>query len=202
MASPLIRGAHAIVILGLVAGCGSAPAPSVEPTIPERPALPDGWHEVTSDAGDVRLALPADLDVIFTGSGVMAQRAVPDEEARLEVIAVGPADVFPQPRTGEQVRTWLADHLWVPIAGEGGVVQLADASEREVVLPAGRALEVATTAVSGSPDDGRVMVYAIATEGGLAILRFVGRPGTINAREDELRLIALLAQFGDIADAS
>jgi hypothetical protein len=44
------------------------------------------------------------------------------------------------------------------------------------------------------------MVYAIATEGGLAILRFVGSRAAMHAREDELRLIALLAQFGDIAD--
>ena len=199
MPSPLIRGAHAIVVLGLLAGCGS-PAASVEPTIPERPAVPDGWREVTSDAGDVRLTLPADLGVIFTGAGVMAQRAMPDDEARLEVLALGPADVFPQPRTGEQVRTWLEQQAWVPVAGEGGVTQVADRTEREVVLPAGRALEVATTVMPGSPDEGRVVAYAIATEGGLAILRFVGRRVAMNAREDELRLIALLAQFEDIAD--
>jgi hypothetical protein len=199
MARSLNRGARAIVVLGLLVGCGS-PAPSVEPTIPERPAVPDGWHKVTSDAGDVRLALPADLDTIFTGSGVMAQRSVPDEEARLEVIAVGPEDVFPQPRTGEQVRTWLEQSSWVPVAGEGGVTQTADRTEREVALPAGRALEVAMTAVTGSPDDGRVIVYAISTERGLAIIRFVGRPAALNAREGELRLIALLAQFGDLDD--
>jgi hypothetical protein len=201
MPSPLTRGAHAIVLMALLVGCGS-PAPSVEPTIPERPAVPDGWREVTSDAGDVRLALPADLDLIFTGSGIMAQREMPDGEGRLEVIAVGPADVLPQPRSGEQVRTWLEQTSWVPVAGEGGITQTADRTEREVLLPAGRALEVAMTAGTGSPDEGRVMVYAIATKGGLAIIRFVGRPATINAQEGELRLIALLAQFGDLDDPS
>lgn len=200
MPSALIRGAIAIVVLGSLVGCAS-PASSVEPTIPERPAVPDGWREVTSDAGDVRLALPADLDVIFTGAGIMAQRPVPDE-ARLEVLASGPADVVPQPRSGEQVSTWLAQQAWVPVAGEGEVSQIADASEREVVLPAGRALEVAMTASTGSPDEGRVMVYAIATESGIAIIRFVGSPAAMHAREDELRLIALLAEFGDLADPS
>lgn len=200
MRSPLIRGARAIVLLGLLVGCGSA-APSVEPTIPERPAVPDGWREVTSDAGDVRLALPEDLDGIFTGGGIFAQRPVPDE-ARLEVLAVGPADVVPQPSSGEQVSTWLAQQSWVPVAGDGGVTQTGDRTEREVVLPAGRALEVAITSMPGTPDEVRVVVYAIATEGGLAIIRFVGSPAAMNAREDEWRLIALLAEFGDLADPS
>ena len=201
MASSLIRGAHAIVVLGLLVGCGS-PASSVEPTIPERPAVPDGWHEVTSDAGDVRLALPADLGGILIGSGVMAQGPAQNGVPEFEVSALGPADVFPQPRSGEQVSTWLAQQYWVPVAGEGGVTQTADRTEREVVLPAGRALEVAITAMPGSPEEGRVVAYAIATEGGLAIIRFVGSPAAMNAREDELRLIALLAEFGALADPS
>ena len=201
MSSPLIRGPRAIVILGLLVGCGS-PAASVEPTIPERPAVPDGWREVTSDAGDVRLALPADLDVIFAAAGIMAQERAQNGVPGFELLAAGPTDVVPQPRSGEQVSTWLAHQFWVPVAGEGGVTQTADRTEREVVLPAGRALEVAITAMPGSPDEGRVVVYAIATEGGLAIIRFVGSPAAMNARGDELHLIALLAEFGDLADPS
>lgn len=199
MASALIRRAHAIVVLALLVGCGS-PASSVEPTIPERPALPDGWHELTSDAGDVSLALPPDLGSIFTGSGIMAQGPARNGLPEFEVIAVGPADVSPQPQSGEQVSTWLAKQFWVPVAGEGGVTQTADRTEREVVLPAGRALEVSITAMPGSAEEGRVMVYAIATEGGIAIIRFVGSPAVMNSREDEMRLIALLAEFGTLAD--
>lgn len=201
MPSPLIRGAGAVVILGLLVGCGPTSA-SVEPTIPERPAVPDGWREVTSDAGDVRLALPADLDVIFTAAGIMAQEPAQNGAPQFEVLAAGPADLLPQPRSGEQVSTWLAQQFWVPVAGEGGVTQTADRTEREVVLPAGRALEVAITAMPGSPDEGRVVVYAIATGAGLAIIRFVGSPAAMNAREGELHLIALLAEFGDLADPS
>ena len=202
MPSPLIRGAHAIVVLGLLAGCGSAPTPSVEPTIPERPAVPDGWHEVTSDAGEMRLALPADVGVLSTAGGITAQERAQHGVPEFEVIAVGPADVFPQPGSGEQVSTWLAEQFWVPVAGEGGVTETADRAEREVALPAGRALEVAITAMPGSPDEGRVVVYAIATERGLAILRFVGSPAAMSARGGEMRLIALLAEFGDLDDPS
>ena len=201
MQSRLIRGACAIVVLGLMAGCGSAPAPSVEPTVPERPALPDGWHEVTSHAGDVRLGLPADVASLGSLAGIYAQERALNGPPAFEVVASGPADVVPQPLSGEQVSTWLARQSWVPRAGEGGVTETADANQREVVLPAGRALEVAITAMPGSPEEGRVVVYAIATEGGIAIIRFVGSPAAMSSREDEMRLIALLAQFGDLADS-
>jgi len=197
----LPRGAHAIVVLGLLVGCGS-PAPSVEPTIPERPAVPDGWHEVTSDAGDLRLALPADIGAMSTAGGIVAQGRAQNGVPEFEVLVVGPADVFPQPGSGELVSTWLEQQLWVPIAGEHGVTQTADRAEREVVLPAGRALVVATTVSPDAPDEGRVVTYAIATEGGIAILRFVGPPAAMSAREGEVRLIALLAKFGDLDDPS
>ena len=104
--------------------------------------------------------------------------------------------------SGEQVSAWLAQQFWVPVAGDGGVTQTADRSEREVVLPAGRALEVAITAMPGSPEESRVVVYAIATEGGVAIVRFVGSPARMVARSDEVRLIAVLAEFVDAADPS
>ena len=200
MPSLLIRGAHAIVVLGPLVGCGSAQAPRVEATIPERPLVPDGWREVTSDTGDVRLALPADVDAISTAPGIWAQEPARNGVPEFEVIASGPADGSPQPRSGEQVRTWLEQQFWVPVAGEGGVTQTADRAEREVVLPAGRALEVAITAMPGAPDESRVVVYAIATEGGLAIIRFVGSPARMDARSDELRLVAFLAEFVDASD--
>ncbi len=174
----------------------------MEATIPERPALPDRWHEVSSDAGDVRLGLPADVDALSTAGGILAQEPARNGVPQFEVIATGPADVFLQPRSGEQVSTWLAQQSWVPVAGERGVTQTGDRTEREVVLPAGRALEVAITAMPGSPEEGRVVVYAIATEAGLAIIRFVGSPARMDARSDELRLVAFLAEFGDVSHPS
>lgn len=198
MHASLASGAVAIAVLSVLTGC-VAPASSVEPTIPARPAIPDGWVEVTSDAGDVRLALPADFDAIFTAAGILAQEPAPNGP-ELEVLASGPADVAPQPRGGEQIRPWLEQSSWVPVAGEGGVTETGGNAQRELILPAGPALEVAITAMPGSPDESRVVVYAIATDGGLAIIRFIGSPARMDARADELRLIALLAEFGDLSD--
>ena len=81
-------------------------------------------------------------------------------------------------------------------------METRDATQREVFLPSGAALQVAITAQPGTADESRVVVYAIATEGGLAILRFVGSPARMDARMDELLLIALLAEFGDLTDPS
>lgn len=202
MHSSLTRGALLMLILGLLASCGS-PASSLQPTIPERPALPDGWAEVASDAGDVRLGLPADFDTIFTAAGIMAQEpAANGQTPQLEVVASGPADVVPQPRGGQQLRTWLEESWWVPAAGDGGVMETRDATQREVLLPSGAALQVAITAQPGTADESRVVVYAIATEGGVAIIRFVGSPARMDARMDELLLIARLAEFGDLTDPS
>ena len=200
MASSLTRGALLTLILGLLAGCASATS-SVQPTTPERPAPPDGWAEVASDAGDVRLGLPADFVTIFTATGIMAQEpAANGQTPQLEVLASGPADVVPQPRSGQQLRTWLEESWWVPASGDGGVTETRDATQREVFLPSGPALEVAITAQPGTGDESRVVVYAIATEGGVAIIRFVGSPARMEARVDELLLIALLAEFGDLTD--
>ena len=202
MHSSLTRGALLTLILGLLAGCGS-PASSVQPTIPGRPALPDGWAEVASDAGDVRLGLPADFDTISAEPGIMAQEPAPNGQTpQLEVLAAGPADVDPQPRGGQQLRTWLEESWWVPASGDGGVTETGDATQREVLLPSGPALEVAITAQPGTADESRVVVYAIASEGGIAIIRFVGSPARMDARMDELLLIALLAEFGDLTDPS
>ena len=57
-----MRGrAGLVAALALVMGARAAPTPTTptpEPTIPSAPPIPDGWRVVTSDAGDVRLAVP------------------------------------------------------------------------------------------------------------------------------------------------
>jgi len=184
----------AILVAGILAGCGSA-ATSAEPTQLERPAVPDGWHAITSDARDVRLSVPADVQAMFTASGVIAQEAsVGGMPPELEVMALGPASAQPQPRTGEPVGAWL-DASWLPRNGEGGVTELGPVSERQIELPSGQALEVAVTVHASLPDASAVLVYAISVDGGVAILRVLGPPDRMEERAADVRLIALLAEF-------
>lgn len=199
MQASLTSVAAAIVVLGVLAGCAS-PSASVQPTIPTRPAVPDGWDDVTSDAGDVRLTLPPDIAAFYTASGILAQLPLIDGTLQLEVLALGPVGVVPQPGSGEDIRSWLEGSGWVPRAGDLGLVVTAPASETEVDVSAGRALEVDVTVNPGLPEAARVVVYAITTGDGIAIIRFAGNPDVMEGRAGELRLVAMLAEFGDLAE--
>ena len=194
MRAPLESAVVAVVVAGILSGCAS-PAVSVEPTVP---AIPDGWNEVTSDPGDVRLTLPADVPAIFTASGIMAQMPLTDGAIQLEVLAVGPGDVHPQPDSGEDLGSWLERSEWVPRAGEPGYVVVTPAVVNEVELAAGRALEADVTLDPGLPNAVRVVVYAIQTGEGIAIIRLVGNPRLMEERAGDLRLIAMFAEFRDL----
>ena len=75
-----------LAIVMLVVGC-AAPRASAAPATTGPPAVPDGWQLVASDSGDVRLALPPDIPVMFTEVGIMAWLPVVDGALQLEVHA-------------------------------------------------------------------------------------------------------------------
>lgn len=190
------------LLLGLaVSGCATTEPQhsSVEPTAEVRPSVPDGWSVVTSHQGDLELAIPGDFEVLLTDGGVMAQPPLDRAAAgpTLEIWAQAPASLV-QPTGGETVHDWLARTGWLPRAGEGGVTATADGTQQYVILPSGPATRVAVTAQPGSPDESRVVVYAIETADGVAILRFIGfPPERLDERTDELALVARLVRFGE-----
>jgi hypothetical protein len=149
---------------------------------------------VTSDEGDVRLALPPDFAVILTANGVVAQPQGAGVPA-LEVLAA-PAWTIPPPGAGVAVREWLEQLQWLPSVGTGGITSIANVTERETILPAGAALVIGVTAQVGADAESRVVVYVISTEDGPAVVRIIGDPGLLEERAAELRLITDLAEFG------
>ena len=199
MHASLTSVAVAIIVLGVVTGCTS-PSASVQAIDPGPPVAPDGWNEVTSDPGDVRLTLPPDIPAMFTASGIMAQMPLTDGSLQLEVLAVPAADVLPQPGSGEPLGSWLDGTYWIPHAGDPAYVAITPAVATEVELSAGRALEVDVTVDPGLPSAARVVVYAIETGDGIAIIRIVGDPDLMEERSGELRLVAMLAEFGDLEE--
>ena len=186
-----------LAIVMLVVGC-AAPGASAAPATTGPPAVPDGWQLVASDPGDVRLALPPDIPVMFTEVGIMAWLPPIDGVLQLELLAVGPKDVVPQPASGEDLGSWLEQSEWVPRAGDPSYVAVTPATVNEVDLAAGRALEVDVTVDPGLPNAVRVVVYAIQTGGGIAIIRLVGNPDVMEERASELRLVAMSAEFGGL----
>ena len=186
-------------------GCGASQAstPTPEPTEALRPTVPNGWSIITSDEGDVDVAVPPDFMVLSSAGGILAQPPIDEHVAvsTLELFVQGPA-LIDQPKAGESIDEWLGRTALVPRAGEGGVTAVADRVERELVLPSGRAFQVTVTAQPGTPDESRVAVYAIETAEGFAILRFIGfPPERLAARADEMSLVARLVRFGaDVGD--
>lgn len=177
------------LLLILVASCsGEASEP---PSLPDPPA---GWSTISSDAGDVSVLVPPDFEASFTADGVLAQPPARDGASTLEVWAHGPVSI-PQPTGGESLRGWLETSAWVPVAD--GATTIGDRTEREVLLASGPALEVAVTVRAGAAEESRVVVYAIRTEAGIAILRFIGwPPWRMYDRAEELEIVAQLARFG------
>lgn len=196
---PRPRSSAAAIAALLVACALASPSSAPEQTPPVRPAMPVGWQTATSNEGDVQLALPPDFDALLTTPGVLAQATAAGVGPALEVWATAP-DAVPQPGGGASVRAWLEQLQWLPATGEGGVTDVSGATEREVLLPAGRALEIAMTADPGTEAESRVVVYAIATEQGYATIRFTGLPAFMEQRAVDLLLITFLVKFEAAAD--
>ncbi len=177
-----------------VAACG-APAPTVPATL-ARPDVPQGWTTIASDEGDLWLTVPPDFEPVSTVSGVLAQPPVQDDgKSMLEVWATGPVAV-PQPEGGEPIRRWLDRNGWAPVSG--GSLVIEEITERELVLPSGRALELVLVAQPGTDEASRLVIYAIATEEGFGIVRIIGSPPRrLDERASELELVPLLVKFGD-----
>lgn len=185
---PAVGAGMAMVVL--VAACARAP---LEP-LPTRPPVPAGWTIQESDEGDLRLALPAGIEPVSTAGSVIAQEPLTREGViELEVWGSGPASLD-QPAAGETLLSWLADHPLVP--RNDGVTVVGSTSTTDISAPSGRGVELKVTAFPGTPEESLVLVYAIRTIAGVAILRFVGRPERLRQRADDLRLVVLLAEFG------
>ena len=181
----------------LVSGCASVPAVTASATPVERPAVPPGWISLTSIDGRVELAVPPDLTELEQSSGVLVQGDFNGVETPIQIWASGPRDLPDQPRAGESPREWLQRSSWLPRAGSGGVTTVSDATEGEAVMPQGLTYRAALTANAGTEEASRVVVYAISTSTGVAVIQMLGDPATMQGRADELNLIALLATFRD-----
>ncbi len=191
-------GAVALLLVVGLSGCARA-EPTLSDalaTMPARPSIPEGWVATSSDSGDVELTAPMDFAVLLTQESVLLQTALVDGRTPIEVWLSGPTAVFPQPEAGQSIRAWLfEDGSWAPTEADG--VTLDEESERELLLPAGRALELAWTVQRGAPEASRLVLYAISTERGIAILRILGHPDAMRDRADDLMLMARLMRVDD-----
>lgn len=145
--------------------------------------------------GDVRLVVPADIDLMHTDAGsLVAQPPMNDGVVPLEICVLAPGTELGAPQAGESSFEYLQQRGWLPQADEG--VSFAPIVERVTMLPAGRAFEVRTSVQPGTPEEGVVVIYLIETDSGLALLRFVGTPAGMEERSRDIELMSQLVEFG------
>lgn len=185
-----------LVLIMSLAACGDgAASQGPEPTAAQRPAVPDGWTTLTTPEGDVRLTVPPDIDLINAAPGSLAaQPPMRDGVVPFEVIVEAPGAELGPPRAGESVFDYLRDRGWLPSADQG--LTFGSVVERETMLPAGRAFEVRMSVQPGTPEEGRVAIYLIETQAGVALLRFVGTPAGMELRTGQIDLMSRLIEFG------
>jgi hypothetical protein len=175
-----------VAILAGVAACGGT-TPPTEPTVPPRPAVPESWRTITSDREDVTLVVPSDLIVTNTDGAISGFRESRGAAEELIATATGPSRVE-QRVPGETVAEWVRRGNLLT-AGRGGLGAMA---QREVLLPAGSALELS------APWDGGerwTILYVVDTGRGYALLHFDGSGPRPDEPPAEVRLMRELVEF-------
>lgn len=126
---------------------------------------------------------------------IQAQPPIRDGVIPFEVTALGPGQLTPDtPEPGQSAFEYLQALGQLPRAGEG--VTFADTTEREIMVPAGRAFHVWTSVQPGTAEEGRMVMYLIETETGFALLRFVGTAAGVEERTRDMELMSQLVEFG------
>jgi hypothetical protein len=173
----------------MLAACGTL-APNPQPTPPVGPPVPDGWRVVTSDVEDISLTVPRDLIVTSTSGSIGGYREATGERDDLIVLVTHPTRVE-QRMPGESVTDWVQRGNWLTAGrGEPRIV-----AQREVLLPAGSALEI-TAGFQFGEEDRWTMLHVIDTEEGYAVIQFDGGGTTPEEPSAEIRAIRESVEFG------
>jgi hypothetical protein len=173
----------------MLTACGTL-ASSPQPTPALQPPVPDGWRVITADVEDISLAVPPDLIVTSTSGSIAGYREAAGELDELVVLATHPTRVE-QRVPGESVTEWVTRGNWLTAGrGEPRIV-----SQRELLLPAGSALEI-TAGFQFGDEDRWTMLHIIDTSQGYAVLQFDGGGPAPEAPSAEIRAIRELVEFG------
>lgn len=134
--------ASAALALSCAAGCG---AQSEAAGLPTPPPLPAGWTVTETDTGDLRLALPPEVQPSSVNVAILANEPPiePGAASWFEVLAIPPLSLSAQPDPGRSVEDWLQEQASQGTPG-------AALESRSVALPAGDAIELRMSFFLGS----------------------------------------------------
>ena len=183
------RGSAAVLAVAtLVGGCGGESS-TPEPTLPPRPAVPEGWRTVTTDEGDVVMALPREF-VVGSTSGAISGFPELDGPASTGVIVMGPETH--ELEAGQTVDQWIEANNWLTAQRDGA--RLGPVQRERVLLPAGPALEI-TASYEADGAAAWSILYVIDTGREPTVARFGGDGAPPDDLPDELALIRDLMAF-------
>jgi hypothetical protein len=171
---PSGRLALSIVALGAAAACAPATGTLAQP------GPPAVWILVTSDAGDLRIALPPWLVPFDTTGAIFANEIVAGGGQGVEIMAEGPGVAEQQPGR-EGAEGWLRRRVEAPGAGHAEIVAMR--------LPAGDAVSLRRIEREGTPLVWRLAAYAISRPRGTAYLLVDGPPDAWTGREEDIERI-------------
>lgn len=172
----------AIALALALVGCGGA-----SPSAVARPSVPPGWTAITSDAGDVSIALPPWIEPFDTGGPVFANEPPPADGAWIELMAMGPGTAPPPAGSFDDARQWTERWIASPIAGPATITT--------VELQGGTTIRIERLDGAGTPGAWRVAAYGYRTPAGMAALIIDGPPAAWAGREADLALIPQLVRF-------
>ena len=184
----MTRVTATIALVAVIVGCTAAP----QPTLPPRPTVPDGWRTVISESELIELVVPPDLEVYHVTDLISGSRLTDGVRDPLMLRATSPLSLA-QPAADESATEW-AERSGA-LTGHQVDATVGRVERRDLLLPAGPALEL-TTAYRVDSDDYWTIVTVIDTREGYALLEFGGQgPPPVGPFED-IGLMQQLIRFG------
>ncbi|MBA3689333.1 MAG: hypothetical protein H0W81_10985 [Chloroflexi bacterium] len=154
--------------------------------LPDRPAVPAGWSSTLVATRDLRLTLPPYLGVLDADGTLLANEVLPGKGIFFGLTANGPSTT--EQREGKSLESLLLRRF--------ESAPHAAYKTRSISLPAGPALELRVLVSEGAPDETQLVLYAISTTDGVAVLMISGRPEDFVSHAADLVLIPQLLETG------
>ncbi len=163
----MTRPMAALAVVAFLAACATA---SEEPTLPPRPSVPEHWRTITSERDLIDLVVPPDMNIAHVSDLISGSRITDEVADPFLLMATSPLSLA-QPTGGESAFEWVERSG--ALTGHQVDVTIGQVERRELLLPAGPALELTTAYRAGSSDFWTI-VTVIDTGSGYALLEFGG----------------------------
>jgi hypothetical protein len=179
----MARGIFGPLLAGLAAVAFGCAAPTVTPE-PVPPTTPPGWTTFETATHDIRLTLPPWLVPHDTTNAIYALDPPGPVVAPRALLLMASGPAFMQPAPAQDALAWIDQMMEDTGSGEPVVTRVS--------LPAGAAVRYERIDRAGTPDEHRLLVFAIRTSSGYAWLQIDAPPEVWQSRAADIEWIPRL----------